>query len=92
MASLWKRCGWRYSCLPVIALVLAPAALADPPSLEPGMESAASTVDALQSKGYDVVVEYVHGQGGLSTCSVTDIDKGGAGSEKIAYVTVDCSD
>jgi hypothetical protein len=82
----------RYVGPPLIALVLAPAAQADPPSIEPGMESAALTVDALQAKGYDVVIQYAHGQSGLSSCSVTDIDKGVAGSERIAYVTVDCPD
>lgn len=80
-------------CLSLPMLALAPTALADPPGIEPGMESAALTVDALQSKGYDVVVQYVHGTpSGLSLCTVTDIDPGAAGSEKIAYVTVDCPD
>jgi hypothetical protein len=79
--------------VPVIALALASPASADPPSIEPGMESAALTVEALQSNGYDVVVQYIHGTpSGLSSCTVTDIDKGIAGSEPIAYVSVDCPD
>ncbi len=76
-----------------IAITLAPTALADPPNMpQPGSESAAETVGALESAGYDVQVEYAHGEGGLSSCSVTDIDKGRAGSERVAYVTVDCPD
>lgn len=75
------------------AVALASPVLADLPNMpQPGSESAAETVGALESAGYDVQIEFAHGQSGLSSCSVTEIDKGRAGSERVAYITVDCPD
>ena len=77
-----------------VSIALAPTALADPPSVpEPGSESVASTIGDLDSLGYDVTLQYENGvpNGGLSECTVTDINTvGSAGSQKIAYVTITC--
>ncbi len=77
------------------SITLAPLAIADPPSIpEPGSESAAATIRDLDAAGYDVSLQYENGvpNGGLSQCTVTDIDTAGpAGSQGIAYVTVNCS-
>ncbi|TDO11629.1 hypothetical protein EV580_3347 [Mycobacterium sp. BK086] len=76
------------------SIVLAPLAVADPPSIpEPGSESAAATIRDLDAAGYDVSLQYENGvpNSGLSQCTVTDIDTlGPAGSQAIAYVTVTC--
>lgn len=77
------------------SIALAPLALADPPSIpEPGSESAAATIRDLDAAGYDVSLQYENGvpNGGLSQCTVTDINtQGTAGAQGIAYVTVNCS-
>ena len=77
------------------SIVLAPLAVADPPSIpEPGSESAAATIRDLDAAGYDVSLQYENGvpNGGLSQCTVTDINtQGSAGSQGIAYVTINCS-
>lgn len=83
------------SVLPVVtAGVLAPVVMADPPSIpEPGSESAAATIGDLDDAGYDVQLQYENGSPGspLSQCTVTDINTvGSAGSQPLAYVTVDC--
>jgi hypothetical protein len=76
------------------SIVLAPLAVADPPSIpEPGSESAAATIRDLDAAGYDVSLQYENGvpNGGLSECTVTDINtQGTAGSQGIAYVTLTC--
>lgn len=79
----------------VLALgVFAPVVNADPPSIpEPGSESAAATIGDLDDAGYDVQLQFENGSQGspLSQCSVTDINTvGSAGSQPLAYVTVDC--
>ena len=75
-------------------IALSPLALADPPSIpEPGSESAAATIGDLDSAGYDVSVQYENGAPNvpLSQCTVTDINTAGsAGSQPIAYVTINC--
>lgn len=89
-----------FRVVPVIALpligsaLLAPAAIADPPSIpQPGSESAAATIGDLDDAGYDVQLQFENGSPGssLSTCTVTDINTvGSAGSQPLAVVTVDC--
>lgn len=77
-----------------VAVVLAPMALADPPTVEAGSESAADTVNDLQSQGYDVITQFENGDPSVSLdqCSVSDINTvGSAGSEKQAYVTITCA-
>jgi hypothetical protein len=77
------------------SIALAPLAVADPPSIpEPGSESAAATIRDLDAAGYDVALQYENGvpNGGLSQCTVTNIDTlGPAGSQSIANVTINCS-
>lgn len=75
------------------AVAFAPAAVADPPVVEAGSESAAATISDLQSAGYDVVTQFENGDPtvDLDQCDVTDINTvGSAGSEKQAYVTITC--
>jgi hypothetical protein len=77
------------------SIVLAPLAVADPPSIpEPGSESAAATIGDLDAAGYDVSLQYENGvpNAGLSQCTVTDINTTGtAGSQGVAYVTINCA-
>ena len=77
------------------SIALAPLAVADPPSIpEPGSESAAATIRDLDAAGYDVSLQYENGvpNGGLSQCTVTDINtQGSAGAQRIAYVTINCA-
>lgn len=77
-----------------VSIALAPPAVADPPNIpEPGSESAAATIGDLDSAGYDVQVQYENGAPNvpLSQCTVTDINTAGpAGSQGIAYVTINC--
>lgn len=77
-----------------VSIVLAPLAVADPPNIpEPGSESAAATIGDLDSAGYDVQVQYENGAPNvpLSQCTVTDINTvGSAGSQGLAYVTINC--
>jgi hypothetical protein len=67
---------------------------ADPPSIpEPGSESAAATIGDLDSAGYDVSIQYENGVPDVSfyQWTVTDINTAGsAGSQPIAYVTINC--
>lgn len=76
------------------SIALAPLASADPPNIpEPGSESAAATIGDLDSAGYDVSINYENGTPNtpLSQCTVTDINTvGSAGSQPIAYVTINC--
>ncbi|BBZ76603.1 hypothetical protein MANY_19400 [Mycolicibacterium anyangense] len=78
-----------------VSIALAPMAFADPPNIpEPGSESAAATIGDLDNLGYDVNLQYENGvpNAGLSQCTVTDINTvGSAGSQKVAYVTINCS-
>ena len=86
--------------LPVIAMPLialgafAPSAQADPPSIpQPGSESAAATIRDLDSAGYDIQLQYENGSPNspLSQCTVSNINTtGSAGSQPLAYVTIDC--
>ncbi len=83
-------------CLGAIAtLWSAAAAGADPPAIpEPGSESAAATVGDLDAAGYDVQLQYENGVPDvpLSQCTVTDINTiGSAGSQPLAYVTINCA-
>ena len=77
-----------------VSIALAPMAFADPPSIpEPGSESAAATIGDLDDAGYDVSINYENGAPNvpLSQCTVTDINTAGsAGSQPIAYITINC--
>lgn len=79
----------------VASLWLAGTAAADPPPIpEPGSESAAATVGDLDAAGYDVQLQYENGVPDvpLSQCTVTDINTvGSAGSQPLAYVTINCA-
>ena len=76
------------------SIMLAPMASADPPAIpEPGSESAAATIGDLDDAGYDVSINYENGAPNvpLSQCTVTDINTAGsAGSQPIAYITINC--
>jgi hypothetical protein len=76
------------------SIVLAPLAVASPPNIpEPGSESAAATIRDLDAAGFDVSLQYENGSPNtpLSQCTVTDINTAGsAGSQGIAYVTINC--
>ena len=82
------------ACAVVQLLALLPQAAADPPSLpQPGSESAAATIGDLDDAGYDVQLQYENGSpdSPLSQCSVTNIDTvGSAGSQPLAYLSIDC--
>jgi len=77
------------------AMALAPVASADPVGIpEAGSESAAATVSDLDELGYDVQLQYENGVPDvpLSQCTVTDINTvGSAGSDLLAYVTINCT-
>jgi hypothetical protein len=79
---------------PAVALVVAAPAQADPPAIpEAGSESAAATIGDLDDAGYDVVTQYENGAPNvpLSQCTVTNINTvGSAGSQPLAYVTINC--
>jgi hypothetical protein len=78
----------------VTAGVLAPVVMAAPPSIpQPGSESAAATIGDLDDAGFDVQLQYENGSSDspLSQCTVTNINTvGSAGSQPLAYVTIDC--
>jgi len=81
-------------CMAGATVLLAPVALADPPVVEAGSESAADTVNDLQAAGYEVITQFENGDPSVSLdqCDVTDINTvGSAGSEKQAYITVTCA-
>ena len=90
----------RHSALPVLGLamampiLLAAPAWADPPNIpEAGSESAAATIGDLDDAGYDVQIQYENGtpDSPLSQCTVTDINTvGSAGSQPLAYMTINC--
>jgi hypothetical protein len=90
----------RHSALPVLGAVfavpflLAAPAWADPPAVpEAGSESAAATIGDLDDAGYDVQIQYENGtpDSPLSQCAVTNINTvGSAGSQPLAYMTINC--
>ena len=90
----------RQSALPVFGLVLAAPFLlaapawADPPAIpEAGSESAAATIGDLDDAGYDVQIQYENGtpDSPLSHFAVTNINTvGSAGSQPLAYMTINC--
>ena len=75
-------------------ILLAAPALADPPNIpEAGSESAAATIGDLDDAGYDVQIQYENGtpDSPLSQCTVTNINTvGSAGSQPLAYMTINC--
>ena len=92
--SIRLRCATSVTIGLGVSIALAPMAFADPPNIpEPGSESAAATIGDLDAAGYDVSLQYENGvpNAGLSQCTVTDINTAGsAGSQPIAYVTINC--
>lgn len=94
MTSLARLVAGSFIAGAAVLSAVAPIALADPPDIpEPGSESAGQTVQDLQNQGYQVQLNWVNGSPNapLSQCSVTDIDTAGsAGSQPLAYVSVDC--
>ena len=90
----------RHSALPifglavVVPILLAGPASADPPNIpEAGSESAAATIGDLDDAGYDVQIQYENGtpDSPLSQCTVTNINTvGSAGSQPLAYMTINC--
>jgi hypothetical protein len=90
----------RYCRLPLVGLAVAmpiafaAPAFADPPSIpEAGSESAAATIGDLYDAGYDVQIQYENGtpDSPLSQCTVTRIKTvGSAGSQPLAYMTINC--
>ncbi len=90
----------RKLALPVLGLAVAVPILfavpawADPPAIpEAGSESAAATIGDLDDAGYDVQIQYENGtpDSPLSQCAVTDINTAGsAGSQPLAYLTINC--
>jgi len=92
---------YRQLALPLVGLaaampiMLAATAFADPPPPIPeaGSESAAATIGDLDDAGYDVQIQYENGtpDSPLSQCTVTDINTvGSAGSQPLAYMTINC--
>jgi len=94
---------YRQFALPLVGLaaampiMLAATAFADPPPPPPipeaGSESAAATIGDLDDAGYDVQIQYENGtpDSPLSQCTVTDINTvGSAGSQPLAYMTINC--
>jgi hypothetical protein len=77
----------------VASLALAPIAAADTPLPQPGSENASDTISDLQSRGYDVQINWVNGipRVDLSQCWVNGINTAAAsGSLQTVYVDVEC--
>ncbi len=75
------------------AIAAAPPAAADPALPEPGSEDAAATISDLESRGYEVQVNYDNGTPDvdLSQCWVNNINTADAeGSLEAVYVDVEC--
>lgn len=76
------------------AIAVAPTAAADPALPEPGSEDAGATISDLQSRGYDVRVQYTNGvpKVDLSQCWVNTINTNdaNAGGLRTVYVDVEC--
>ena len=75
------------------SIAAAPLAAADTPLPQPGSENAQDTISDLQSRGYDVQVNWVSGipHVSLSQCWVNGINTAAAnGLLQTAYVDVEC--
>ena len=81
-------------CAAAAAMIAAePIAAADTPLPQPGSENAADTITDLESRGYDVQINWVSGIPfvSLDQCWVTGINTAAAtGSLQTAYVNVEC--
>lgn len=74
-------------------IALGPIAAADTPLPQPGSENASDTISDLESRGYDVQVNWVSGipRVSLDQCWVNGINTAAAtGSLQTAYVDVEC--
>jgi hypothetical protein len=78
----------------VAAIAVAPMALADPALPQPGSEDASATISDLESRGYDVQVQYTNGlpDVDLSQCWVNTINSNdaSAGGLRTVYIDVEC--
>ncbi len=75
------------------SIAVAPIVLADPAMPEPGSEDAAATIADLQSRGYDVQINYDNGvpDVDLSQCWVNAIDTADAtGNIPTVWVDIEC--
>jgi hypothetical protein len=75
------------------SIAVAPIVIADPALPEPGSEDAAATISDLQSRGYDVQINYDNGVPNvdLSQCWVNSIDTADAtGNLPTVYVDIAC--
>ena len=76
------------------AIAVAPSAAADPALPQPGSEDASATISDLESRGYDVQVQYTNGlpDVDLSQCWVNTINTNdaAAGGLRTVYVDVEC--
>jgi hypothetical protein len=76
------------------AAVVAPIAAADPALPQPGSEDASATINDLESRGYDVQVQYTNGlpDVDLSQCWVNTINTNdaAAGGLRTVYIDVEC--
>jgi hypothetical protein len=69
--------GWAVAVTSCCALLSAPAALADPPSLpRADSEPADVTIHAIEAMGYNVSINWSNGQSStpLSNCRVNDVN------------------
>jgi hypothetical protein len=77
-----------------LSVAVAPTASADPALPEPGQENAADTINDLQSRGYDVQINWDNGvpDVDLNQCWVNSIDyaDANAGGLRTVYVDIDC--
>jgi hypothetical protein len=79
----------------VAAIAVAPnAAAADPALPQPGSEDASATISDLESRGYDVRVQYTNGLPDveLNQCWVNTINTAdaAAGGLRTVYIDVEC--
>jgi hypothetical protein len=76
------------------AIAVAPIAAADPALPTPGSEDASATISDLESRGYEVQVQYTNGlpDVDLSQCWVNTINTADAstGSLRTVYIDVEC--
>jgi hypothetical protein len=82
-------------CAVATALIAAPIAAAESGDLpQPGSEDASATIQDLQSRGYDVQINWVSGlsNASMDQCWVNGINAADArtGGVRTAYVDVEC--
>jgi hypothetical protein len=76
------------------AIAVAPIGAADPALPTPGSEDASATISDLESRGYDVQVQYTNGlpDVDLNQCWVNTINTAdtAAGGLRTVYIDVEC--